>query len=128
MRPEAAMHRDAVHLCIRHFAGLVARHVIDQPRRQDALAVQRTLVEQALVQRGDAARGAVTAAAGQTSDANGAAVVARLAVAAYFDAAMILFFRDADVDIIGNTERRHDALADGVAIILAGDGFDDHRL
>src|SRR5437764_14094186 len=106
VRAKATMHRDAVHLRIRHFAGLVARDVIDQPRRHNALAVQRTLVEQALVQRGDAARGAVPAAARQARDANGAIVgrktsgVARSSFAAHLDAAMVLFFRVAAVVIL----------------------------
>ena len=123
------MHRDAGHGRVAHFAGLVLRHIGDQPRGDDALAVQRALVQQRLIERGDAARGAVAAAARQAGGAHLAAVVARFArIAGDHHAAAVLRLRHADEDVVGDAERLGDALADHVTVVLAGDGLDHHAL
>src|SRR5581483_11248990 len=118
MWAKPTMHRDAVHRRIAELTGLIAGDIVDQPRRDDALTVERAFVEQALIEHGDAARGAVTAAARQAGNAHRPAIVARLAFAGDRDAATVLLLGHPDIDVIGNAERRHDPFADDVAIIL----------
>src|SRR5258707_10232018 len=78
MWAEAAMHWDAAHLRVAHFAGVVAGDVGDQPRREHAHIAEPALAEQDLIERRHAARGRVAAAARHSSRLEFRRVVARL--------------------------------------------------
>src|SRR5579884_2598865 len=63
MRPEAAMHRDAVHRVVAALAGMVAGHIGDEPRRQQPHLAEPAPAEQHLIERDHAARRRIAAAA-----------------------------------------------------------------
>src|ERR1700722_17160055 len=64
VRAEAAMHRNTIHLSIAHLAGMVARYIRNQPRRELPHIAQTPAMAEHLIKRHHAPRRRVTASTG----------------------------------------------------------------
>src|SRR4051812_12048128 len=78
VRAKSAVHWNAVHLLIRPLAGVVARHVGHQPRREQPHVPEAAFAEQHLVERRHAARRGEATTTWQASGTELCRVVARL--------------------------------------------------
>ena len=127
MRPKPAMHRNPVHLHIATITGMVARDVGDQPRREQPHIPQPSTGTQHLIKRHHAARRRKAAATRQPGRPELGGIVTGFRRVGVRTAALLLR-RHADEYVVAQSERFDHPRADHVAVILAGDRLDHHRL
>ena len=127
------MHRHA-HVFVEPLAGVVADGIFQGARGDDARAVELAAQKHHLVERGHGARRAVACAARRTALAPRRRVGVGVGPEAFagrlrfvhVGGAAELRFGQADIEFAAEAQRFGDGLADDVAEILAGDGFDQH--
>src|SRR5271163_4156569 len=102
MGTEAAMHRNAIHLIVAHLAGVAARNIRYQPRRELPHVAKPSAMSQHLIKRRHAPRRRITPSTRHTRRLELRGIVA-FVLAIGVGTAGLLRFRHPNENVVGET-------------------------